>query len=207
MKPWKFIVLRLVIACFFGGIVTGIALSAGRREAENSILEYPQQKTLHILPVIVQAVETYRQKNHSLPRSLNQLETGTGDGGYYQYLDGWGHPFVYIVQGTHYRVVSYGQDGTPGGTGWDADISSDNPHPPPPQMTFHNFFTNPYTQDMVKTAYISGALAGLLCWVTVRPKTFTWRSTLGLTVQIVATLVAAAWVAMVITALHVPSGH
>jgi len=206
MKPWKLIVLRLLIAFLFGGLVTWIALSAGRREAENSILESPQRETRHVLPMIVQAVDASCQKTHSLPRSLSQVKLGQ-DSDCSQIRDGWGRPFIYTVQGTHYRVVSYGQDGKPGGVGWDADISSDNPHPPKPQMTFHNFLTSPYTQDMVKTAYISGVLAGLLCLVTVRPKTLTWRSTLGLTVQIVATLAAAAWVAMVITALHVPSGH
>lgn len=206
MKPWKLIVLRLLIAFLFGGLVTWIALSAGWREAQRSVLAIFPERTPASLSLIVSAVDAYRQKTHSLPRSLSQVKVGQ-DSDCSQIQDGWGHPFVYIVQGTHYRVISYGQDGKPGGAGWDADFSSDNPHPPKTQMTFHNFLTSPYTQDMVKTAYISGVLTGLLCLVTVRPKTFTWRSTLGLTVQIVATLAAAAWVAMVITALHVPSGH
>ncbi|RDU98405.1 type II secretion system major pseudopilin GspG [Trinickia dinghuensis] len=42
-------------------------------------------------------------------------------------LDPWGHPYVYKVPGTkgEYAVISYGRDGQPGGTGEDADISSE----------------------------------------------------------------------------------
>lgn len=42
-------------------------------------------------------------------------------------LDPWGHPYVYQVPGTKgdYAVISYGRDGRPGGTGEDADISSE----------------------------------------------------------------------------------
>jgi general secretion pathway protein G len=41
--------------------------------------------------------------------------------------DPWGHPYVYQVPGTKgdYAVISYGRDGRPGGTGEDADISSE----------------------------------------------------------------------------------
>ncbi|RKP46474.1 type II secretion system major pseudopilin GspG [Trinickia fusca] len=42
-------------------------------------------------------------------------------------LDPWGHPYVYKIPGTKgdYAVISYGRDGQPGGTGEDADISSE----------------------------------------------------------------------------------
>jgi general secretion pathway protein G len=42
-------------------------------------------------------------------------------------LDPWGHAYVYQVPGTKgdYAVISYGRDGQPGGTGEDADITSE----------------------------------------------------------------------------------
>ncbi|MFT0174486.1 type II secretion system major pseudopilin GspG [Paraburkholderia mimosarum] len=42
-------------------------------------------------------------------------------------LDPWGHPYVYQVPGAKgdYAVISYGLDGQPGGSGEDADISSE----------------------------------------------------------------------------------
>lgn len=41
--------------------------------------------------------------------------------------DPWGHPYVYQVPGAKgdYAVISYGRDGQPGGSGEDADISSE----------------------------------------------------------------------------------
>jgi general secretion pathway protein G len=40
--------------------------------------------------------------------------------------DPWGHPYVYRSPGTkgEYEIVSLGRDGQPGGTGEDADLSS-----------------------------------------------------------------------------------
>ncbi len=43
--------------------------------------------------------------------------------------DPWGNPYVYIHPGQHntdYDIISYGKDGEPGGTGFDADIESWN---------------------------------------------------------------------------------
>ena len=44
--------------------------------------------------------------------------------------DPWGNEYVYSAPGRNgrpYEVTSYGRDGEPGGTGEDADISSDDP--------------------------------------------------------------------------------
>jgi general secretion pathway protein G len=42
-------------------------------------------------------------------------------------MDPWGHPYVYKAPGSkhEYQITSYGRDGQPGGTGDDADISSE----------------------------------------------------------------------------------
>lgn len=40
--------------------------------------------------------------------------------------DPWGNPYVYSSEGKSFKIVSYGADGVPGGTGVDADIDSDN---------------------------------------------------------------------------------
>lgn len=41
--------------------------------------------------------------------------------------DPWGHPYLYRAPGTksEFEILSYGRDGQPGGTGLDADISSE----------------------------------------------------------------------------------
>ncbi len=40
-------------------------------------------------------------------------------------LDPWDNPYVYKLDGGNYLITSYGADGQPGGTGNNADISSD----------------------------------------------------------------------------------
>lgn len=40
-------------------------------------------------------------------------------------MDPWGNPYVYTLEGGTYVIVSYGADGQPGGSGNNADISSD----------------------------------------------------------------------------------
>lgn len=39
--------------------------------------------------------------------------------------DGWGNDFVYLNEGSKYKIISYGADGAPGGSEDDADIASD----------------------------------------------------------------------------------
>lgn len=42
-------------------------------------------------------------------------------------LDPWGNPYVYVCPGTNghdFEIISYGADGAPGGTGFDADVLS-----------------------------------------------------------------------------------
>ena len=39
--------------------------------------------------------------------------------------DAWGNDFVYLNEGSSYKVISYGSDGAPGGADAAADISSD----------------------------------------------------------------------------------
>ena len=41
--------------------------------------------------------------------------------------DPWGNPYVYTSEGSReFKIVSYGADGTPGGTGIEADITSED---------------------------------------------------------------------------------
>ena len=40
--------------------------------------------------------------------------------------DPWGNKYLYTVEGSNFKIVSYGGDGQPGGDGENADIASDN---------------------------------------------------------------------------------
>jgi general secretion pathway protein G len=42
-------------------------------------------------------------------------------------LDPWDKPYIYTSEGPRqFKIISYGADGQPGGSSYDADISSDN---------------------------------------------------------------------------------
>ena len=42
-------------------------------------------------------------------------------------LDPWGNPYQYTSETSReFRIISYGADGRPGGTSYEADIDSDN---------------------------------------------------------------------------------
>lgn len=75
------------------------------------------------------AVVMYRLEHRKMPPDLNALVNNSKR----NYLnqssvpkDPWGHDYVYQVQGSEFRIISYGADGVQGGDGENADIDSDN---------------------------------------------------------------------------------
>lgn len=84
------------------------------------------------------ALELYKLDNFNYPSTDQGLEAlvekPTGDpepmnwkaGGYVKKLnmDPWGRPYVYVMEGSDYEIISLGSDGAEGGEGFDADISS-----------------------------------------------------------------------------------
>ena len=205
--------LRLVVACVFGIVVAGLALRAGWDAAEgpSSALRLRQRVTLAALASINEDITAFRREKHSLPLDLSQLRVVKDNGLRIEkdgtILDGWGRPFLYTVHGSHYRVISYGLDGRPGGTGPDADMISDDLRLPGPSLSLHSFLKAPTTRDAVQVAIVSGIVAGVLCFVTLRPAALTGRARLWLALRLMATLLAAIFVATIITGLHVVSGH
>ena len=77
------------------------------------------------------ALVAYKLKFKKFPQSLDQLVNNEKN---VQFLDSteipldpWGNAYVYTLEGSrNFRIVSYGADGSPGGSGYDADIDSDN---------------------------------------------------------------------------------
>ena len=86
------------------------------------------------------ALDLYRLDNYKYPTTDQGLEalvkkppdpslTNYREGGYLKAVpkDPWGNPYHYESPGPDgepYLIISYGRDGKPGGTGYDADISS-----------------------------------------------------------------------------------
>lgn len=81
---------------------------------------------------IAQALKLYRLHNSHYPTTSEGLISLTRPGKsgkrYIDSLpkDAWGNNFIYLSPGIHgdFDLLSYGADGRPGGTGFDADIGN-----------------------------------------------------------------------------------
>ena len=83
-----------------------------------------QAKAQSEIKALKAAVTAYMLKNNRrLPESLEQVAEFMDPPKVPQ--DPWGNPYIYTKDGARkYTIVSYGADGTPGGTGVNEDISS-----------------------------------------------------------------------------------
>lgn len=75
------------------------------------------------------AIVAYKIKFKKLPTRLEELSSPPSGEGFMTSIptDPWGNPYQYTTEGSSkYKIVSYGADGSPGGTDVDADISSDS---------------------------------------------------------------------------------
>ena len=93
--------------------------------------EGDQAKAKAELRSLMTAVEMYRMQFKSYPDSLEALVNNPKGRRFLDSTrvpkDPWGNQYVYTLHGPReYTIVSYGADGRPGGTGYDADISSAN---------------------------------------------------------------------------------
>jgi hypothetical protein len=104
----------LLIAC--DAITVKLAVEHGKSEAAK------RDRARLDIAALMQAVERYHDKRDSYPEQLAMLL----DAGVIEKapMDPWGQPFIYAVIAGQPVITSYGKDGTPGGEGNDADISS-----------------------------------------------------------------------------------
>ncbi|MCX8063811.1 MAG: type II secretion system protein GspG [Candidatus Hydrogenedentes bacterium] len=71
------------------------------------------------------AVKMYRIKNKRLPNTLDEVASFLDPPKVP--LDPWGNPYVYTKEGNSaFKIVCYGADGSPGGSGVNADITSED---------------------------------------------------------------------------------
>lgn len=90
-----------------------------------------QAKAQAEIRTLMTALEMYRMKFKQLPESLDALVNNPKGVKFLDQekipLDPWNNPYVYTLQSAReFTIVSYGADGRPGGSGYEADISSSN---------------------------------------------------------------------------------
>lgn len=207
-------VLRVAIATGVGLLVFAVTLLAtwqgnGRHLVYLDELFSQPEVRLDVLRV-GSAVESYREQRGSLPATLDALQDLPQAEGFFDdegniYPGSWGHPLVYSTDGEHFRLISYGRDGKPGGRGSDADLTYDAPDPPEGMPTIKQFLFELCTPGMFRTGVFAGLLAAVLCIVITRPvATRSWMATV---LSLVATVASTAIIGAILAALHVPSGH
>lgn len=210
--------LRVLIAVGVGIAISAISIYVAWANAGNAPAAWDEQwLTRMYLRDIDNAIVLYQQKSNALPSSLEQLLVLTNNdnvafplsaldpkGGYW---DAWQHPLIYSKDGTNFLVTSYGRDGRPGGRGPDADLTDKNPRPQEAWPTFGQFLNNERFGGMIMSSMVCGVLAAFLSLLTVRVPDLNKRGITILVVSLSATLIGTLFVATIITAVHVPSGH
>lgn len=117
------------------------------------------------LDAVTHAVDAWREEYGSLPESLKGLDF---DEDYYvrkneegEVYDMWGRPLIYQVDGDDYEVISYGEDGKPGGVWFDSDLSNRGPYPPesfPPSLEVY------WNSELAINSIILSVLVGFVCF-------------------------------------------
>jgi hypothetical protein len=169
----------------------------------------PQSSTWRLLKRVCESVERYRQKAGKLPADLTELdivkdkEVPVNEKG--QPVDVWGNPFGYQVNGENYVVISYGLDGQPGGEGFDADLRSDQ-DPGFVKMTLWEFTSETRTMGMKLACILGGLFAFPVCLFLPQPRRSRGAFIKVLTMNIITAFFAII-VAVVMSLLHLPTGH
>jgi len=214
----KIKLLRVLIAIGVGITISAISIYVAWVNAGDAPAAWFEQMiTRAYLRDIDNAIVLYQQKSNALPNSLEQLCALTNDdnvvfpspaldpnGGFW---DAWQNPLIYSKDGTNFLVTSYGRDGRPGGRGPDADLTDKNPGPQEAWPTFGQFLHNERFGGMIMSSIVCGVLAAFLSLLTVRVPDLNKRGITILVLSLCATLIGTFFVTIMITAVHVPSGH
>ena len=204
--------LRFLIATMAGLATGSIALFvAWQSLGGGPSLAFRQSWTQSFLEEIADAIDVYRQRENTLPASLDNLRS-VDDLGLLPFreegmLDGWERPFVYTTNGNDFTVMSYGRDGKPGGVGLDCDLTHAAPRPPSSFMTFTQFLFERPTGRIVGTCVASPLLAFILCWRLAEPAQTTKQSVFDLCKRVVAVIIGAVIVGLILAVFHLPTGH
>ncbi|KAA3607918.1 MAG: prepilin-type N-terminal cleavage/methylation domain-containing protein [Planctomycetota bacterium] len=118
----EILVVILLVGLLLGMVgknVIGVFIRGKKGAAEIQIKEFEG------------AIQLYQVTNGKIPEALEDLlEPDPASGQPYITsdsvpLDPWGNEYDYQPAGSTYTIISYGADGSPGGEGENADISSE----------------------------------------------------------------------------------
>jgi hypothetical protein len=202
------VVARLLAAGAVGLVVAGTAYICAYYDQRGHLnYRFLEWDTQHELDSLQEAIEKHRRATGHLPADLAELDEVKGQRRFRVDADGrvvdvWKHPYQYRVEGDGYTLYSFGWDGRPGGAGRDADIYPTSAGRPAELPTLRQFTFDLPTRGVQLTCFLAGVCAGLICLLPPRHR----RRTAFLA-RVGATVVGAILTAVVISYLHIPTGH
>ncbi len=168
--------------------------------------------TRRSLDLLRQSIAHHQEKTGRLPASLADLdvvrkqEVPVDEAG--NPIDSWERPLHYVVQGDRYELYSLGRDGQPGGVWLDADLYAGQPDPVRERLTLWQFATLADRGGGIKlSCLLAGILAFPLCLLGVKREATRRLSVREVLVTHGMTAIFAIWAAIMMSALHLPSGH
>ncbi len=123
-----FTLLEIMVVLVIIGVLAALVAPRFVERADEAKVEATRVQMKNI----EQALKLYRLQNGHYPSASEGLKAlvrpGKNGKRYLDELpkDAWGRDFVYLAPGVHgeFDLLSYGADGKPGGTGFDADIGN-----------------------------------------------------------------------------------
>ncbi|RYX85639.1 hypothetical protein EON83_04685 [bacterium] len=199
MSGQKILRIRLVLSVLMGLAVAFVPLYLVVGGPSSRDLKFQRKYTRSAFKTVERMLEAHRRQHGSYPSTLKEFG--------YEKQDGWGRPMLYSVHNGVPLLESLGRDGVRGGIGTDADLSNQNPSPPQIHVPFWTRITDPDALQMTLAACISGLFATFLCFSGLQSQTFSPSTLPLLGFSLLLSLGIAAFGAIIITIVHVPSGH
>ncbi len=226
MQPRAPILLRILLSLVVGLVVFPLSLIVAWPTYQTSAVRGLQDRTVTDILKVGRALDAYQQEKHTLPRTLTGLIPVKEDT-FFQTnesgapIDAWGRPLHYWTDGAHYRVTSYGRDGKPGGLGLDYDLTSDETKVAAAKTgfgtsrlklkqaapTFRQFVSDPLARSMLDTCVFAGVVAFVLGFVVIGSPILTRRPFAEIVARLAVIVGGAIFIATLMAAFHVPSGH
>ena len=131
MKKITIPIFLIIITLSVGIIVPRFI---GQLESSHNGKEFPKSPPNAHIGLVEAAIDTYKVNTNKLPEKLEDLIIcppgleGSWAGPYLkqsQLYDSWDKPFIYepnSADQNRYVIISYGEDGIPGGEGYNKDI-------------------------------------------------------------------------------------
>lgn len=221
MSKVQRLLLRSVIALIIGHLILGISLNAAWKQAQQNFIVMMKQKlTLQMMSALQQDLQNYYLEHGKLPDNFRELPVVEREPSMFMefqdrpYLDqagkpwdAWGHEIVCQVEQGKVSLLSYGQDGQPGGLGLDYDFSPGSAVTKSSQLTFCQFLENKSTSHMITNCVVISLLTSLLTFRIVNSEGMKVEDLFGISARVLLILVSASFIGSIMALVHAPNGH